>query len=181
MKRSLPVFVLASLCVVSTALATTYVRVEKDGSKTYSDRPLPGGQPIDLQPAQSYSPPPQSSLGTRVGTEQQEVDTFTYGSCTITPANDSTFNNPESVSISVSTSPPLRPRDTVILKVDGQDAPAGTMNFTMSPVNRGTHSVSVTITSSSGRPVCTASASFHVMRPSVNSPANGNRPRPTPH
>ena len=43
MKRSLPVLVLASLCVVSTAQATTYVRVEKDGTKTYSDRPIPGG------------------------------------------------------------------------------------------------------------------------------------------
>jgi len=180
MKRSLPVFVLASLCAVSTALATTYVRVEKDGSKTYSDRPLPGGQPIDLQPAQSYSAPPQPSTGSRIGYAQEEVDNFTYGSCTVTPANDSTFNNPESVPISVATSPPLRPNDTVILKVDGQNAgPPGTMNFTMTPVNRGTHTVSVTITSRTGRQVCSASASFHVMRPSVNSPVN--RPRPTPH
>ena len=188
MKRSLPVLVLASLCVVSTALATTYVRVEKDGSKTYSDRPLPGGQPIELQPAQGYTAPPQPSSGSRIGYLQEEVDNFTYASCTVTPANDSTFTNPESVPIAVATNPPLRPTDTVILKIDGQNAgPPGTMNFTLSPVNRGTHTVSVSITSRTGRPVCNASSSFHVMRPSVNSPANSNRParpnvpRPTPH
>ena len=58
MKRSSLVVLLGSLCAVSTALATTYVRVEKDGTKTYSDRPMPGGQPVDLQPAQTYSAPP---------------------------------------------------------------------------------------------------------------------------
>ena len=181
MKRSLPVLVIASLGVVSTALATTYVRVEKDGSKTYSDRPLPGGQPIDVQPAQSYSAPPQPSTGSRIGYAQEMVDNFTYGSCTITPANDSTFNNPEMVPISVATSPPLRPNDTVIMNVDGQNIAPGTMNYTMTPVNRGTHTVSVTITSRTGRQVCSASTSFHVTRPSLNSPANANRPRPTPH
>ena len=50
--------VLVSVAAASAALATTYVRVEKDGSKTYSDRPLPGGQPVELEPAQTYSPPP---------------------------------------------------------------------------------------------------------------------------
>ena len=41
----------ASKRLASSVLATTYVRVEKDGTKTYSDRPLPGGQPVELEPA----------------------------------------------------------------------------------------------------------------------------------
>ena len=59
MKRLSLTLVLGSLIAV-TAQATTYVRVEKDGTKTYSDRPIPGGQPIDVQPAQTYSAPPSN-------------------------------------------------------------------------------------------------------------------------
>ncbi len=57
MTRALLVIFIGSLLAASAALATTYVRVEKDGTKTYSDRPLPGGQPVDIQPAQTYSAP----------------------------------------------------------------------------------------------------------------------------
>jgi hypothetical protein len=48
-KRQTLALLLGSLCATA-ALATTYVRTEKDGTKTYSDRPIPGGQPIDVQP-----------------------------------------------------------------------------------------------------------------------------------
>jgi hypothetical protein len=173
MKRSL-VMLIGTLCVASAALATTYVRVEKDGTKTYSDRPIPGGQAIDLEPAQSYSAPQTPNVNSNLPREQQQllVDNFKYDRCTLTPANDSTFTNPEEVIISLSTFPMLRPFDLVVLTVDGQAVGApGTMTYKMTPVNRGTHAVGVTITNRAGAVVCTASASFHVMRPSLNSPA----------
>ena len=191
MRRSLPVVVLGLLCVVSIAQATTYVRVEKDGTKTYSDRPIPGGEPIDLKPAQGYSAPASSGISSRP--PEQEVDNFSYQSCSVTPANDSTFTNPETVSISLATNPGLRSRDTVIMTVDGQAVgQPGTVSYTMAaPVNRGTHTVSVTITDQHGRTVCSVSSQFHVMHPGLNSPAAPNRsgptpprpspPRPTPH
>lgn len=181
MTRSLPVLVLGSLCVVSIAQATTYVRVEKDGTKTYSDRPLPGGQAIDLKPAQGYSAP--ASSGSSPQPREQEEDGFRYQSCAVTPENDSTFTNPDMVSIAVVTNPGVRPSDTVTLLVDGQSVgQPGTMSYTMpGPVNRGTHNVSVTITDRSGRLMCSVNSAFHVMQPGLNSPARPNRPRPTPH
>src|SRR4051812_36633446 len=57
MKRVSIAVLLVSLCA-TPVLATTYVRVEPDGSKTYSDRPLPGGHEVDIQSAQTYSAPP---------------------------------------------------------------------------------------------------------------------------
>jgi hypothetical protein len=54
MKRASLVILLGSLLAASASQATTYVRIEKDGSKTYSDRPLPGGHPVDIEPAQTY-------------------------------------------------------------------------------------------------------------------------------
>src|SRR5690349_17176703 len=93
---------LVSIAAASAALATTYVRVEKDGSKTYSDRPLPGGQPVELEPVQTYSAPQpsiSSSAGSDIPAEQralQGIDDFVYESCSITPENDATFTNPVS-------------------------------------------------------------------------------------
>jgi hypothetical protein len=174
MKR-VPLVFLLSLCAVSTALATTYVRVEKDGTKTYSDRPIPGGQPVDLQPAQSYSAPNTPSANSDLPREQQllrQVDDFKYTSCAVDPANDTTFQSPENVTISVITSPALRAADVVTLTLDGQ--PVGGPNatsYTLSPVYRGTHTVGVTVKSPGGNVLCTSSSSFHVLRPGLNSPA----------
>lgn len=168
MKRYLPLL-LGSLCVVSTALATTYVRVEKDGTKTYSDRPIPGGKAIELEPAQGYSAPPQSGIASQQPSTQ--ADTFLYENCGVTPENDATLFNPEVVSISVVTAPALRPLDTVILRVDGQSVgQPGITSHTLTQPPRGTHTVTVTIRNQYGRVLCNVTSSFHVQRPSINSP-----------
>jgi hypothetical protein len=174
MKRLFLTCVLGSLIVVSTAQATTYVRVEKDGTKTYSDRPIPGGQPIDVQPAQTYSAPPSSPGDSRLPREQQMVqqfDQYKYEGCGITPASDATFANPESVMISANILPAVRYNDVATLTIDGQALAPNVTTYVMSPVYRGTHTVSVTIRNVNGQVLCTSSSSFHVQRPGLNSPA----------
>jgi hypothetical protein len=192
MKRQFLVLVL-SLCAASTALATTYVRVEKDGTKTYSDRPIPGGQPVELQPAQTYSTPPSAvpTDSSRPREEQllRQTDDFRYQSCTVSPENDTTFQNPDSVNISVSTTPALRSGDVLTMTVDGAsvDGAAYTLSYTLSPVNRGTHTVGISIANSFGAVVCSSTSVFHVLQPGLNSPARQappprpRPPRPTPH
>lgn len=166
--------ILTSLSLFSAAGATTYVRVEKDGTKTYSDRPLPGGQPVDIQPAQGYSAPPAPSSNPSVPLEERllkQTDTFSYQSCSLSPEQDATFTNPENVSVVVSTEPELRPGDVVALTVDGLLVSPNLRNHVISPVNRGSHTVQATVKDTFGRVLCTASTTFHVMRPSLNSPA----------
>jgi hypothetical protein len=173
MKHLVLTLALGSLFVAS-AQATTYVRVEKDGTKTYSDRPIPGGQVVEMEPAQTYSAPPQSSVDSRLPREQQLVqayDEFKYQSCAITPAPDSTYTNPESVPISIDLKPSQRPVDVITLTIDGQSLAPNMTSHVMSPVNRGTHTVTLTIKNLNGQVICTASSSFHVQRPSLNSPA----------
>jgi len=177
-----------------SAFATTYVRVEKDGTKTYSDRPMPGGQPVDLQPAQTYSAPAtgsSSSQGSREADLLRRTDDFRYESCGVSPTNDETFQNPESVTISVTMNPGLRSDDVVTLTVDGQPGQPNSMSYTMSPAYRGTHSVGVTVKNSNGQTVCSSSSVFHVQQVGLNSPARQSTaparpprptpPRPTPH
>jgi hypothetical protein len=176
MKR-LPVILLASLFAV-TAAATTYVRVEKDGTKTYSDKPIPGGKPIDLEPAQTYSSqqPTISTPRSNVPIEQlllERLKDFRYTSCAVSPANDTTYVNPEMVIVGVRLTPELQPSHTLVLTVDGQPVPGGpnARSATLTEVYRGSHTVAVTVTDGYGQTVCSASASFHVQRPSLNSPA----------
>lgn len=183
MKPQSLVLLLGSLCVVSAALATTYVRVEKDGTKTYSDRPIPGGQAIDLQPAQTYSAPsPGTASDSRRPTEEQLLlqDDFRYQSCTVSPENDTTFQNPEDVTVTVSTTPPLREGDVITLTVDGQSAGPNSGTYTLSPAHRGTHTVGVSVANPNGKVVCSSSSAFHVMQPGVNSPARQAPARPPP-
>jgi hypothetical protein len=187
MKRQSLVLVL-SLCAVSSALATTYVRVEKDGTKTYSDRPIPGGQPIDLQPAQTYSAPPPGISSSQPSETDLLQQAFRYDSCTVSPGNDTTIQNPENVVITVSTNPPLRPGDVITMTIDGQSAgPPNTLSYTMAPAHRGTHTVGVNVATANGLVACNSTSVFHVMQPGLNSPGRQappprpRPPRPTPH
>jgi hypothetical protein len=175
MKRTALAIFLGSFFAVSAVQATTYVRVEPDGTKTYSDRPIPGGKEVELQSAQTYSAQPAQSSGTQgVPREQQllaEMDNFRYDSCDLTPKNDETFMNPVSVRVGVLLKPLLRVGDIIDLKIDGTaiGGPA-TQSFTMQPAFRGTHTLSVQVKDRFGKPLCNSSVSFHVHQPNLNSP-----------
>jgi hypothetical protein len=174
MKR-LSLLLLASVCAAS-AFATTYVRVEKDGSKTYSDRPIPGGQPVELATAQTYSSPAASSSpSSRAPREQQlleQMDDFRYSTCALQPANDTSYTNPESVSISLSLTPALVADHSVLVTIDGQPIPGGmnSMSATLTTVYRGTHTIAAIVRDRYGKTLCQATSRFHVIRPSLNSP-----------
>jgi hypothetical protein len=176
MKRVSAVF-LISLCATS-ALAETYVRVEKDGSKTYSDRPLAGGQPVDIQPAQTYSAPPPPPIGTansNLPREQQllkEMTDFRYTSCVLTPKSDEIFQNPTSLTVAVALQPGLRPGDVVDLRVDGTAPPVpNALSYTLAQPIRGAHTATLLIKDRYGKTMCSANTTFHVFRASLNAPA----------
>jgi len=178
------VVILLSALAASTAFATTYVRVEKDGTKTYSDRPIPGGTEVELQSAQTYSAPPSQTASTAARSKEQQLlaemgDPIRYDSCALTPAAEQTFTNPESLSLSVALKPPRRVGDVVDLRLDG--APVGgenALSFLVKPVSRGTHMATVSVKDKYGRALCDASSTFYVFQPSLNSPTRQAPPPP---
>lgn len=185
MKRATFALLLGSLLAASAAQATTYMRVEKDGSRTYSDRPLPGGQEVVIESAQTYSaPPPPPSANASRSPEQQEVldaANFRY-SCALTPRADETFQNPESVVLAVQLTPTLRPGDQVKFSMDGTSI-ANEENSTSAMLefpDRGSHTASVQVTDRSGKSICDVSSTFHVQRTGVNSPSRQGPPRTPP-
>jgi hypothetical protein len=185
MKQALAIF-LGSLLALS-ASATTYVRVEKDGTKTYSDRPLPGGQPIDLRPAQTYSAPTPSADPAPAAQRPTDAPDFRYDSCALTPRNDETFHSPESVTLSLSATPSLRFGDRVRFLVDGAEVGGDGPSASLTNPDRGSHTVNAHVSDRGGRTLCTATTTFHVQRPTLNSPTRAPPPRPprppkpTPH
>ena len=185
MKRLISSLTLSLVAV--TAFATTYVRVEKDGTKSYSDRPIPGGQPIEIQSAQTYSAPSSPISGSATLSNEQQLlkemgEVFHYDSCTLMPTPDQTFTNPESVSLGVLLKPHLRVGDVVDLRVDGAAVGGeNAMTYVMKPAYRGSHTVTVGVKDRYGRPLCSASSTFHVFQPSLNSPARqAPPPKPKP-
>lgn len=180
---------LAATALVGPTQATTYVRVEKDGTKTYSDRPLPGGQPIEIEPAQTYSAPPSSPVDRNRPREERELmdaANFKYTVCSLSPKNNETYTNPQTVAVALALSPMLRGGDDAKISVDGTVVNAnGALNATLEMPDRGTHSVTAQVTDRFGKSVCEASTTFHVQRPSINSPTRipprPSPPRPTPH
>ena len=89
---------------VSTALATTYVRVEKDGTKTYSDRPIPGGAAHRPATGAGLRAPPAASADRsgRARNSARQTDDFRYQSCARHARRTTRrFTNPETVTIAV--------------------------------------------------------------------------------
>jgi hypothetical protein len=93
--------------------------------------------------------------------------------------------------VSLALNPSLRLGDSVKILLDGSalsNDPGATM-VTVPQPDRGSHTVSAQVTDRSGKPVCDTSTTFHVQRPTLNSPTRvpprppprPNPPRPTPH
>jgi hypothetical protein len=159
------------------AAATMYRWVDAQGVVHYSDTPQPGAEQIVLPNAQTYKAPPLPA--TSADSTPKTTDVAVYQSCAITqPEPDATLFAPESVSISVQTSPQLRPGDQVSVTLDGAALSSGgnALSFQADAPERGTHTVNATVRDSNGKIVCNSpGVTFNVQRPSLLSPQSPAR------
>ncbi|HTY49618.1 MAG TPA: hypothetical protein VMB48_07995, partial [Steroidobacteraceae bacterium] len=99
------------------------------------------------------------------------------------PTNDQMFMNTDTVQGHISVSQPLQPDQKLVLIVDGTPHPEavdGGGGFTISPVDRGTHTVTAQVQGAGGQVLCTsAPVTFNVHQPTLYSPVNpSGAPRP---
>jgi hypothetical protein len=170
---------LGLLALVATALAgtVTYRWVDADGVH-YSDQPHPGAEQITLSPSQTYSSAQADVSGgaaSRAARDSREAGEFRYDSCAVTqPAQDQVLIDVQSASIAVHVQPPKRSGDRVVLSMDGQAIEPGNddqVEFVISPIERGTHTVAATVRGADGRNLCQSSAlTFHVRQPTAKKP-----------
>jgi hypothetical protein len=175
-------FTLLSVMSATLALAATvYKWVDDNGVVHYSDQPHENSEKIQVQAPQTYSAPRAGNRRSSSQSRESNAGGPVYRRCAISqPANDESFVNADSVGVGVSIEPGVRPGDQVVILLDGQRVnglpPSGTQ-FTLSPVDRGSHTVQAVVQDANGQTLCASgSVTFHVHQPSVLNPLNPVNP-----
>jgi len=176
-------FTLISLGCSLALAATIYKWVDENGVVHYSDQPHANAQKIQLQEAQTYKAVPAESPSTTAGAPPTPSPTASngYRGCAVVqPQDDEAFANVDMIAVVVQTDPPLHSGDQIFVTYDGQalngrSATGG--RFTISPLDRGDHTLQAVVRDSEGTIVCqTPGVTFHVHQPSILNPANPLRP-----
>ncbi len=149
--------------------AKIYKWIMPDGSVTYSDQPqVEGAKAVELPPLQTYSAPPtpppaadESSVPVQ-GIEYNKVEV-------VAPKpNETLRDNGGTISVQLSIEPPLQAGHEVKILVDGKSIGSGrATSARMSNLDRGSHTISATVTDADGKVVKSASSvTFHLQRSS---------------
>jgi Domain of unknown function (DUF4124) len=179
--RILLVTLMSLGCTVAMG-GTVYKWVDENGVTHYSDQPHENAQKVQLKAPQTYTSPktpaPSPIQSNRYPASNPAP---VYQSCAISaPTNDQVFVNTYEVTAGVLVQPSVRPGDTAVVTLDGQTVPgvpASGGQFTISPVDRGTHSIQMEVKDSTGATVCSsATVTFHVQQPSLQSPTRPIKP-----
>jgi len=175
-------FTLLLLAAPLALAATVYKWVDENGVVHYSDQPHPNAEKVHVKEPQTYRESNPLAAPAAPSPDGGGGGGPTYRGCLIAqPADNEDLANPDSLVVVVRTDPPLRPGDQVFVTLDGQalndGRPTGAQ-FTISPVERGTHVLQATVRDSGGALLCqTSGISYSAHQPSVLNPANPVRPR----
>jgi len=155
------------------AQAAIYKRVLPDGSVVFSDQPGPDAEKIETPKAQTFTPPPKSTI-IAPQTSPDKKASAPYARLTITtPAHDETIrDNTGNVTINVGIEPPLQTQAAhkILIRLDGKAIgnPATTQQLTLENVDRGTHTIQASVLDASGSTLLdSGTVTFHLKREST--------------
>ena len=173
-------FTLMWVCSIAAA-ATVYKWVDDNGVVHYSDQPHENAEKVPLKAPQTYTAPKLPAVPAQSARDNSPKPGPAYRSCGFSePTPDQMYMNTDTVTAGTSSQPGIRPGDTAVVTLDGQPVPgvpAQGGQFTISPVDRGTHSLQLTIKDQDGTTVCSSSpVTFHVHQPSLQSPTRPIKP-----
>lgn len=164
----------------ATASAEVFQRIGPDGEVYFSDRPGPGAEPIDVDPAQAVSlpaPAPQTVGVKQVlgkGAEGHKVLSPSYAQFSIVkPSSDQGVRaNDGSVTVHLSLQPALKVGHTIELSVEGEDGErihsGDTLNFNLTDMSRGRHTVAARVVNDKGEELIkTGPIGFYVLRNTI--------------
>ncbi|HET6724616.1 MAG TPA: DUF4124 domain-containing protein [Gammaproteobacteria bacterium] len=142
-------FTLTPLC----AAATLYKWTDKNGVVHYSDQPHKGAKPVNLPGLTSFSAPPVPEQGRekQTGAPAKPYDTFTI---TFPKPEGTIHANDGQVAVTVMLDPPLRQGDKLVYTLDNKQAgAAASTSIKLTHVQRGAHTVSVSVIDANGETV----------------------------
>jgi hypothetical protein len=173
-------FTLMSIVCAAASAATVYKWVDENGVTHYSDQPHENAEKVQLTQPQTYS----AQRGPPIPATAAPPASQAYSSCAVLePTNEQSFPNATSVSTRVEVAPLPRGGDQVFLLLDGTrvpNFPVAGGSFTISPIDRGEHSLQAVVQDSSGKVLCQSpNVTFTVLQPSLLNPTNPNFAAPT--
>ncbi|HTP40772.1 MAG TPA: DUF4124 domain-containing protein [Steroidobacteraceae bacterium] len=163
----------ALLLAGATAFAATAYRwVDAQGVVHIQDQPHEGAEEIELGSPPTYHADPANTSYAARATAAKQNDAEVKFTCSVTqPLNDAVLFENVSITISVSVQPGLRGSDHLNVSYDGMTLPAaspGATSFTVSPVDRGEHTVVATLLDANSKTLCTtAPVTFYVRQPGL--------------
>lgn len=166
----------------SALSATVYKWVDADGVTHYSDQPHPGAVKMEVGSVQTYSAPAVSQPNPTTRARPRAQEGPIYAACELSrPASEEVYFNVSTLTARLRLDPQLRAGDKASVTLDGArlDIPYINGEFTVTPVFRGTHTMTAVVEDLAGNVVCqTPSVTFHVRQASMLSPQSPTRPRP---
>ena len=152
--------------------AQIYRSIDKDGNAVFSDVPTDGAEEIELAEPTTVESLSVAPLPTTTNSSRNEREkSFEYGPLVIiTPKDDEAIReNTGNITVTATIQPDLRSGDTVVLYLDGKEYEDNvTPTFTLSQLDRGTHTVRVSIKDENGKIIKSSkTVTFHLLRHSV--------------
>lgn len=167
---------LTSLLSAAALAAPAWTWVDEQGRRHYSDQPVEGATQIELGSPQTFSgtaPRTATRPSAAPGEESDAPPPVTYSVLDIvSPTEQETLHNIEgNLSVRIATNPGLQTGHRIDAILDGQRRALGarSLDFTLTEVFRGEHTLQVVIVESAGAEVKrSASVTFFVRQTSVN-------------
>lgn len=159
------------LVITSMAHAAVYKWTDAEGNVQFSDKPQPGAEEVKGLKLQTYEAPPVGESESLKEAPQEEFAGYKKVEI-LAPANDETiWDNIGTVSVKVGLAPDLQVArgHKVVLSVDGNPSEgAAATAFTLPNMERGTHSLQVTVVDEGGAALSTSpTVTFHLKKHSV--------------
>lgn len=164
-------FVILAFFLIKGLQADIYVWTDENGNKVFGDEPQKSDQakPLQLE-ATTILSFPKLEFETNNNTQQNNVQAYSQLLIT-SPIDDATVrDNSGTVSVALSSEPALVEGHKIQIYLDGSayQSPQASTSFTLSNIDRGTHTLSASILSESGETLFQSKAlSFHLHRGSL--------------
>lgn len=183
MIRTLFVFltILLGLGLHGPAAAAVYKWVGPDGKVVYSDQPRPGAKEVELPKFAPPPPPPAKPAQPDKTAPDKKADAAAEPAfpgykkvALVKPVNDDTVReNNGVVEVALELEPAWDAKwgHKITVSLDGKNLPETytSPQFQLQEIDRGSHSLQVTINDAKGAPLSTSdSVTFHMKRQSVN-------------
>src|SRR5262245_64348731 len=161
----------------AASAAPAWTWVDAEGTRHYSDRPVPGAERVELVGAQGFGAAGRSTRASRADDAATDPAGAYQSVEVVSPADQETlWNIGTNLSVQVRFQPGLQPGHRYDLVYDGQrrNLNTATTRVTLPDVFRGEHTLQVVVIDAAGAEVMRSAARvFFVQQTSVQNPNRG--------